>query len=76
MQRQGWRVGQRGRAIRRKEAASFGLARIGVEHLDGFGPDRLLRIIEFPQIEYSFLMHVARSRADIFLTTPIRSRWR
>ena len=60
VQRQRGRVARWWNAIGREQTARFSLARIGIEHLQRFGPSGVLRIVEFPQIQEGLLIHRAR----------------
>lgn len=72
-QRQRGRRGGRGwrQAIGGKTTVRFQLPGFGVEHRDGLGPDGLLGIVEFAQIEERPLMHGAGGVADIFDHAPV-----
>ena len=70
-QGQGWRVRGGRRAVGGKEAAGFGLARIGVENIQSFGPGGMLGVVEIAQVKEGFLMHWAGGMTDAFDHAPV-----
>ncbi|MBN2508414.1 MAG: hypothetical protein JXQ71_17180 [Verrucomicrobia bacterium] len=58
-------------ALRRKQRQLRERLPIGIEDLDGFGPSRLLAVMNFSKIEDRSLHPLASRRADLFCDTRV-----